>query len=449
MPAESTAQNASQLMSILIVDTDPGVRWSLEKGLANSGFLVKSASTAEQAIALSQEEQASGILFELMPDAGLTMELLSTMIQAPGRPKVVCTSVDSNPKAIIECMRRGAADFLARPFSLAEVRTTISRVLASKTKANAQSEDQSGEDKHDKSLLVGVSLPIQEVLAVLKQVARTNLNCLILGESGVGKDVVAREIHRLSDRKDQPFVKVNCSALPEQLLESELFGYEKGAFTGAIVAKPGRFTLADGGIIFLDEISEITLPIQAKLLQVIEHKEFTKLGGRRPSNVDVQIITATNRDIEQSVKNGDFRHDLYFRLNEISIRVPTLSERREDVPLLVRHFLQKHKHLVGEEDFELRGDELAALSERDWPGNVRELESTIKRMLVLGGLDQGLALAPLEPPKPKPASAPTSKEITETLDRFQWNRRKAAEALGMSYQALRRRIEKLENAEQH
>jgi len=295
----------------------------------------------------------------------------------------------------------------------------------------------------------------------IKQVARTDLNCLIRGESGVGKDMVAREIHRLSRRGDKPFVKVNCTALPEMLLESELFGYEKGAFTGAAATKPGRFSLAHEGIILLDEIGEMHPHLQAKILQVIEHKEFTKLGASKTTTVDVQIIAATNTNLEQKTSSGAFRNDLYYRMNEICIWVPALRERREDVPLLVYHFLQKHSRYSASPKPSISGDILAALSERDWPGNVRELESTIKRWLVLGEQalspsQSGMPVAPAvaSPPAAAAASPPPAKaapkrqlapeEILAALERHKWNRRETARALGIGYQALRRRIEKFQ-----
>jgi two-component system response regulator AtoC len=306
---------------------------------------------------------------------------------------------------------------------------------------------------HGSSLLVGVSPPIQELRTIIKQVSGTNLNCLIRGERGWGEDIVAREIHRLSPRSDKPFIKVNCSALPEQLLESELFGDEKGAFTGAVSSKPGRFSLADHGIIFLDEICEMHPNLQAKFLQVIEHKEFVKLGGRDPVKVDVQIIAATNANIEEMTKVGSFRQDLFFRLNEVCIWSPPLSKRREDVPLLVRHFLKKYQEFSGGSPLDLSGEDLAELSAQDWPGNIRELESTIKRWLVLG--KQGQPVVPLggdaasgEAPKQTRISELSPEQILERLEACQWNRGKAADSLGISYQALRRRIEKFKLNEQ-
>jgi len=403
---------------LIVIDTDPGVRWALEKGLKRSGYEV--------------------------------------------RPCLVCTSIDADPHVVTECMRRGAADFLAKPFGLSEIRRAVREALDYTKRATPDPALQAAETSgDDSSQLVGVSPAMQELRVFIKQVARTDLNCLIRGESGVGKDMVAREIHRLSRRRDKPFVKVNCTALPEMLLESELFGYEKGAFTGAAAPKPGRFSLAHEGIILLDEIGEMHPHLQAKILQVIEHKEFTKLGASKTTTVDVQIIAATNTDLEQKTSSGAFRNDLYYRMNEICIWVPALRERREDVPLLVHHFLQKHSRYSASSKPSISGDILAALSERDWPGNVRELESTIKRWLVLGEQalspnQPGMPVAPVvaAPPAAAAASPPPAKaapkrqlapeEILAALERHKWNRRETARALGIGYQALRRRIEKFQ-----
>lgn len=436
---------------LLVVDTDPGVCWSLEKGLGLSGYDVVTVNNATQAIQRARAESFVGVLLEIMPEAGLTVETLSQILEQENPPSVVCVSIDAPPTIVIDCMRRGATDFLVKPFSLAEVRSAIAKAIGPRQPQDADVHDPA-EDSPElaASLLVGVSPPMQELRTVIKQVAQTDLNCLIRGQSGAGKDVIAREIHRLSRRNEKPLIKVNCSALPEQLLESELFGYEKGAFTGAVAAKPGRFSLADKGVIFLDEICEMHPNLQAKLLQVIEHKEFTKLGGRQSVKVDVQIIAASNADIEAKTKDGSFRQDLYFRLNEVCIWAPPLNNRKEDIPLLVKHFTKKYSNFTGNKPFNVTGEDLTRLTERDWNGNVRELESTIKRWLVLGKTD--ITPPPLAPARFVPplamAGGPAAdreyspEEILQALEQNQWNRRKAAEALDVSYQSLRRRIEK-------
>lgn len=438
-------------VNVLVVESDPGVRWSLERGLSHSGYRVKNATTPEQAIELAQHNGIASILMEIRPESGFTMEVLSRLMNTGNRPVVLCSSVHASPRLVMDCVQRGASGFLPRPFSLGEVRAELQRAVKARRKIAPMAE---GDTDQEPSLLVGVSQAIQELRAVIRQVAQTNLNCLIRGESGVGKDVVAREIHRLSPRRDMPFVKVNCTALPEQLLESELFGYEKGAFTGATAPKPGRFILADKGAIFLDEICDVSPSIQAKLLQVIEHKEFTKLGGKKSVKVDVQIIAATNAPIEQRILDRFFRQDLFFRLNEICIRVPSLAERKEDIPLLVRHFVQKHHELDRRNAPDITPEEMAALCDWHWPGNVRELESTIKRWLTLGklhigpdaygerthGTDTGVAAPSAN--GAEGTKEPSPERIMEVLEKCQWNRRKACQILNMSYQTLRRRISK-------
>ena len=451
MSQRSVAPDSGRVrQKLLVVDTDPGVCWSLEKGLGLSGYEVSTVNNAAHAIQRARAESFAGILLEIMPEAGLTVETLTQILDQEAPPSVVCVSIDAPPTIVIDCMRRGATDFLVKPFSLAEVRAAIAKAIGPLNSSGADTEDPAEESPElAASLLVGVSPPMQELRTVIKQVAQTDLNCLIRGQSGAGKDVIAREIHRLSKRNEKPLIKVNCSALPEQLLESELFGYEKGAFTGAVAAKPGRFSLADKGVIFLDEICEMHPNLQAKLLQVIEHKEFTKLGGRQSVKVDVQIIAASNADIEAKTKDGSFRQDLYFRLNEVCIWAPPLNNRKEDIPLLVKHFTKKYSNFTGNRPFQVTGEDLTRLTERDWNGNVRELESTIKRWLVLGKTD--ITPPPVAPPRtaaPAAASAPAQdreyspEEILQALEQNQWNRRKAAESLDISYQSLRRRIEK-------
>ncbi len=443
---------------VIVLDTDPGVRWALEKGLKRSGYEVRAVSTSGDALRLLYAEPVLAVIMEIIPEADLTADVMTTILETPAKPKVICVSMESEPKAIIECVRRGASDFIPKPFNLNEVRAALRRSLASQWEQRVLRRPGSGKADAEASYLVGVSPAIQELRTIINQVAQTDLNCLIRGESGTGKDVVAREIHRLSARRDRPFVKVNCTALPEQLLESELFGYEKGAFTGALSSKPGRFELANNGIIFMDEIGEMYSNLQAKILQVIEHKEFTKLGGRKPIHVDVQIIAATNADLEAKTKEGSFRHDLYFRLNEVCIWVPPLSSRREDIPLLVRHFIHKHGGFGVGDGMDIPGDELARLIGQAWPGNVRELESTVKRWMALGNgaftpasraratmssSQTPASAAPHQSSIPRESQRSESDRIREALEKHKWNRRKVAEELGISYQTLRRRIEKL------
>jgi len=451
---------------VLAVDADPGLCWLLEKGLGLSGYEVRTTHEVDTLAEHSCIEWAGCILLELLPEAGLTLEVLSSVLSTPGAPPVICTCIEPNPDVVIDCMRRGATDVLAKPFSLAEVRRSLAAVFDRARPAADYANERSEIGLPGSSDLVGMSTAIQDLRTSIRQVAQTDLNCLIRGESGVGKDMVAREIHRFSKRSDKPYIKVNCTALPENLLESELFGYEKGAFTGATSSKPGRFVLAHEGVIFLDEIGDMHPGLQAKILQVIEHKEFNPLGSAKTKRVDVQIIAATNADLEEKTAHGAFRKDLYFRLNEISIWVAALRERKEDIPFLVRHFIHKH---AGPNRLEITGQDIEALSGHDWPGNVRELENTIKRWIVLGkhtaipqwkmaaavsqtpvasvGVTAAVASTPRQPEAlktPKREKKLTAEEVRLALEQHQWNRRKAAEALGISYQGLRRRIEKFE-----
>lgn len=445
---------------IVVIDTDSGVRWSLEKGLGRSGYRVTVAANLEQVATVFANGGVDVAIMELLPEAGLTLDALTDMVKTPGGHKVICVSVDSSPQTVIECIRRGASDYITKPFSLSELRSVVARSLPD---AARRAEKTRAVPEHDTaSALIGVSAAMTELRQIIFRAAQTDLNCLVRGESGVGKDLVAREIHRLSTkRREKPFVKINCSALPEHLLESELFGYEKGAFTGAYKAKPGRFEVAHPGIIFLDEIGDMAVGLQAKILQVIEHKEFTKVGGRHPVHVDVQVIAATNADLENKIVRGDFRDDLFFRLNEVFVWVPPLRERAEDIPLLVHYFVKKHSNFPSAESAGVTGEDLEALARYEWPGNIRELESVVKRWLALGR--RGHISAHLSgsiqqfPKKDRPA-APVSvspepaspddddsvppDQLLEVLERNRWNRRKTAEELGMSYSALRRRIEK-------
>lgn len=458
---EDTRNDSTAVGCVIILDTDPGVRWSLEKSLTRSGYRVLVAEGPSQALRLLEEHRVDTILMELLPEAGLTLDALSSLIDTSGPHKVICLSIDSSPQTVIECIRRGAADYLMKPFSLAEVRRAVIRTLEGAGAHRASEQEGPTPGDPEDTPLIGVSSIMQELRNLIQRAALTDLNCLIRGDSGVGKDLVAREIHRLSKRKDKPFVKINCSALPEHLLESELFGYEKGAFTGAYKSKPGRFTLAHPGMIFLDEIGDMHTSLQAKILQVIEHKEFTKVGGRKSVHVDVQIIAATNANLEEKIANKEFRDDLYFRLNEVSIWVPPLRERREDVPLLVHHLVRKHSEFTSAEAAGITGKDLEVLSQYEWPGNIRELESTVKRWLALGrkgfisehivhmptpahpGL-AGPGLSPRTNPKNNNNDQDSlgSTIVLDALEKNQWNRRKAAQELGISYSALRRRIEK-------
>jgi len=317
-----------------------------------------------------------------------------------------------------------------------------------------------GEVTREEGIFIYTSDKMQRIKEIIDQIANTDVTVLIQGESGVGKEVVARSIHLNSFRRERPFVKVNCAALPPDLLESELFGYEKGAFTGAYRQKQGRFELANGGTIFLDEISEMSLSLQGKLLQVLQDREFSRLGGKKDIRVDVRVLVATNKNIEEGIKNGRFREDLYYRLNVVSIMIPPLRERREEIPIFVEYFLDKYGKKYGRKVPPLSNKTMEAFSEHQWVGNVRELENVIQRLVVLGDEDTIIEeLTPVTKEDPIPEKKkkvvpekkiwPSLKEvhqeaikkvesemILKALEMTNWNRKKAADKLNISYKAL-------------
>ena len=317
-----------------------------------------------------------------------------------------------------------------------------------------------GEVTRDEGIFIYASEQMHRIKEIIDQIANTDVTVLIQGESGVGKEVVARSVHLNSFRKEKPFVKVNCAALPQELLESELFGYEKGAFTGAYRQKPGKFELADGGTIFLDEISEMSLSLQGKLLQVLQDREFSRLGGKKDIRVDVRVLVATNRNIEEGVKEGRFREDLYYRLNVVNVTVPPLRERKEEIPIFVEYFLEKFSKKYRKRVNPLSDKLIKVFSEHNWSGNVRELENVIQRFVVLG--DEKAIIEELGPvtkenivlgKKKKTSSTeknwPSLKEVNKeaikkaecetilkALEMTNWNRKKAANILNISYKAL-------------
>ncbi|MBC8458807.1 MAG: sigma-54-dependent Fis family transcriptional regulator [Deltaproteobacteria bacterium] len=302
--------------------------------------------------------------------------------------------------------------------------------------------------------LVGQSEAIKHIMQCVAQVAPSDMTVFILGESGTGKDVVARLIHESSGKNPNAYVKVNCPAIPETLLESELFGHEPGAFTGADRRKPGRFELASGGTIFLDEIGNLSLSLQAKLLQVIEEKRFSRLGGIQNIDVDIRIIAATNAPIEEMVTQGRFRTDVYYRLNEYRIEMPPLRQRTEDIPLLVQHFLSLYGNTYGCPELEISPDIMSLLIQYKWPGNVRELESLIQRFALDGNENsileslKGFSIKKISPGVTEAVRITETQAILAALTEAKWNQRKAAELLGISYSSLRRRIDKYKMKEQ-
>ncbi len=375
---------------------------------------------------------------------------------------VLMVSARKNIGAVVECMKLGAVDFLEKPFHPDDFALAMRKVedrLALEREVRAlRSRVERGAPYH---LLFGRSRRMRDVQAIVDQIADTDITVLLRGESGTGKDLLARTIFECSSRRDRPFVKVNCAALPRDLLESELFGYEQGAFTGAHQTKQGKFEFASGGTIFLDEITEMHVDLQAKLLHVLQDGEVSRLGGKEPIKTDVRVIAATNRDIEEDVRHKRFRSDLFYRLNVVNIMIPPLRDRPEEIEHLVNHFLEKYRTQYSRPDAEVPADVLDEMVRYDWPGNVRELENYMKRLVVVGDVESvrrelrhGKArtrAAERAPERADPAEfeGKTLKQVAraaareaerkvleQVLEKTRWNRKKAASMLDISYKAL-------------
>ncbi|TYO99487.1 two component Fis family sigma54 specific transcriptional regulator [Geothermobacter ehrlichii] len=368
--------------TILLVEDDASLRRVTEFQLAEAGYQVTTAEDAEEALAFLRRERPDLVLTDVRMPGMSGEELLKIVVQDyPGVMVIVMTAFATVERAV-SAMRMGAHDYLTKPFSRDGLLIAVRRALEYRGLKRENLRLREELNRRVSGELVGQSEPVRRLREMIARVAATNAAVLLLGESGTGKELVARAIHHASLREKKPFVTVNCAAIPEQLLESELFGHVRGAFTGATRDREGKFLQADGGTLFLDEIGELPLALQPKLLRVLQEMEVEPVGGRT-RKVDVRIVAATNRDLEAMVEKGDFREDLYYRLAVIPLQVPALRERREDIPLLIRHFLDRQGAKV-----RIRADAMELLTRYDWPGNVRELQNCIERMLVLAGSDE-------------------------------------------------------------
>ncbi len=369
---------------ILVVDDEPAFQRLMEMTLAEAGYAVEVAANGKEGLDAAGAFLPDLILLDVQMPEMNGFEMMEVLREKEaGIPVIMLTGRGSIPDAI-RAIRMGAVDYIEKPAPLSRLMLTVERTLRY---ARLSAENERLRLALGSLLppggLVGQSPKIREVLHVVHRIAETASNVLITGESGTGKEIVARAIHRVSPRRDKPFVAVNCSALPETLLESELFGHERGAFTGADRRRKGRAEAAEGGTLFLDEVGDLTLPVQVKLLRFLEEKTFERVGSNETLRADVRILTATNRDLLDLLREGKFREDLYYRLNVFSIDLPPLRERKEDIPLLAAHFLQKSAEANGREGLYLSPEGIEALQRRDWPGNVRELEHAIERAVIL------------------------------------------------------------------
>jgi two-component system response regulator AtoC len=448
---------------LVVIDDDQSFRSYLTTLLEAIGHRVTCFASGEEAVeALEKGLAPSMIILDIIMEGLSGIEVLKKVRQIQeDLPIIMLTGVDQT-QTIVEAMRFGASDYLVKPFEAEELEIAIRNVFEKADLVDEIKRLRTLLHREDQETAVFHSPKMLEIVEVVRQVAETDVTVLVHGESGVGKEVVAKRVHQLSPRAEAPFVKVNCAALPNDLLESELFGYEKGAFTGATRSKPGKFELAQRGTIFLDEIGEMSLPTQAKLLQVLQDGEFARLGGQKNVRVDVRVLVATNKDLETMVEQQQFREDLYYRLNVISLHVPPLRERKEEIPVLTDLFTKKFSRQFNKKVSRLPEVLVDAFLRHDWPGNVRELENMIKRYVVLrdekiilneladgsslpmeeefdmdltGLVEEGKSVS-LKAIDKKVAQLAEGVLISRVLQHTKGNKRKAAEILQISYKAL-------------
>ena len=444
--------------TILIVEDEAKMRRLLELNLGEDGFKTLSAGDAESGLKLLRENTVDLIVTDLKLPGMNGLEFLHTIKRQNAALPVVVMTAFGSVETAVDAMKAGASDYVLKPFSLSEMRMVIRKEL---DVHNLREENRSLREALGKRYahpnVVARSVKMQEVLATVDRVARTNSTVLLGGESGVGKDLIARAIHEKSRRAAGPFIKINSTAIPESLLESELFGYEKGAFTGANASKPGKFELADKGTLFLDEIGDVPPAIQVKLLRVLQEREFERLGGTRTVKVDVRLIAATNRDLREALEQGTFREDLYYRLNVVPIDIAPLRQRKEDIRDLVNLFISRFAGDSGKPVESITPEAMQILVNYHWPGNVRELQNIIERACALakgtvlkvedihldvrpskitngasGFLPEGMTLEHWE-----------DEMIQEALRRANGNKSQAARLLGLSRNALRYRLSKI------
>ena len=439
---------------VLIVEDEEKLRRVVHLQLASAGFEVEDAGTAEQA--LRSSDRADLILTDLKLPGMDGLQLLAALrAQNLTVPVIVMTAFGTVENAV-EAMKSGAADFLLKPFSLDHLMAVVEKALEVRAlRAENRELREALGLRYAFDNIIGRSPAMQEIFATVARVAPTRATVLLAGESGVGKDMIARAIHQHSPRHDRPFVKINCTAIPENLMESELFGYEKGAFTGANTAKPGKFEAADTGTVMLDEIGDVPANVQVKLLRILQERELERLGSNKTRQIDVRVIAATNVDLRAALENGTFREDLYYRLNVVPLNIPPLRDRKEDIPFLAEHFTHKVSEDLGTPERLIGDGAMSKLMAYDWPGNVRELENVIERSIVLS------SHAKLEPQdiqidSSSRISATVTAEtflppgmnldqyeqaiIREALKRAEGNKSQAARLLGITRNALRYRL---------
>ncbi len=440
--------------TVLVVDDDRTGRETLAEAVAEMGYQVNSAATGEEALEVLRQTDVDIVLTDLKMPGMDGLEVLARTKMIRPDAFVILVTAFATVDTAVSAMKAGAYDYVMKPIDLRQLRVLLERACDSRDllienellKARL-------DEKYDFSNIIGKSPPMREVFDRVRQVADTGAVVLLEGESGTGKELVANAVHLNSGRRDRPFIKVNCAALPETLLEAELFGHERGAFTGAHEQRKGRFELADGGTLFLDEIGDLSPGTQSKLLRVLQNYEFERVGGTKTLRVDVRVIAATNANLAERVKEGRFRQDLYYRLRVVPIRIPPLRERSEDIPALVIHFVKMYAEKNRKDIRGVSAEAVNVLSTYPWPGNVRELQNCIENMVVMStGPMLGPELLPTELQETTVASDESGvliglsmrqieeKAIRKTLESVGGNRKRAAAMLGISLRTLHRKI---------
>src|SRR3954466_8183943 len=439
--------------SILLVDRATKILRALGRALRDSGHeIVETTSPRDAQRLLAERPFHLLVVDNVMPQLS-GLDLIREYVAGPPegeRAQILMMTAHATVESAIEAMKLGALDYLQKPFEIDELLVVVRRALEHQRLRTEYRYLRSERDEQfDNYGIIGRSRPMAEIIARAERVADTKSTVLITGETGTGKELVARAIHNRSAQRDMPLIRVNCAAIPESLLESELFGHVRGAFTGAAATKKGKFALADGGTIFLDEIGTMSPALQAKLLRVLQEREFEPLGAERTEKVDLRVIAATNRDLRQMVAEGKFQEDLFYRLNVIPFELPALRERRDDIPALVEHFLRKHAQRTGRRIDRLDDGVLAELQQYDWPGNVRELENTIERAVVLATTPviTSQSISVLGATAPQTSGLPSLKlrqniewvereTIRRALESARGVKKDAAELMGISQRAL-------------
>lgn len=445
---------------ILLVDDEESIREVLSIMLHREGYQVDAVSDGQQAVERLKDHGYDLVISDIKMPRLNGFELLAHIKERFPDTAVIMITAFSTTEEAVEAMKNGAYDYIIKPFKNEEIRLVVQNALERKAlrQENLQLKKELGK-RYSFCSLIGKSKAMQEIYALIEKVAASKANVMVAGESGTGKELVARAIHYNSDRRDKPIVPINCGAIPENLLESELFGHEKGSFTGAIQQKAGLFEMANGGTIFLDEIGELPPMMQVKLLRVLQEREFRRVGGTKDIKIDARVVTATNKDLVEEVAKGTFREDLFYRLNVICLTLPPLRDRRVDIPLLIDHFYEK---MTGHKGVKISDGAMRRLLDYNWPGNIRELENVIERCVVLGQSDE-LTVDCL-PAQFRSEGLPSEgglQQIPDTgldldgylgtiekdillkaLDKTGGVRKKAAELLGITFRSIRYRLAK-------